>query len=462
MDHHRKEIQHPIAVDLAGYVAKLRYEDLPDDIVAMTKTLVLDQLACQLIGSTMPWVEPALRLAKMSEGAKAEGTIVKSGARVLASDAAFANATFGQACELDDSCSGSAGHIGTASIPVAVAIGERECASGRDLITAIVAGYEVMYRIMQSVHPHHNDRGFHSQSIGGPFAGAAAAGKLLGLDQERLAHALAIAGSHASGSLEYDQSGGEVKRVHAGIGARGGVYSALLAEMGLTGPKTIIEGKRGFCSIFATKSDASRVLADLGKDFAIRNVRFKLHPSVGSHHSVIDATRRIVAENRIDPKDIASIRIGTSHASMLHGAGIRYPQDVIGAQFSMAFSTALAATRPSNELGDYMNPAMWTDPEILRLIGLVENYPHPEANGKLQAMAVVEIQTADGRTFGTREEYPRGTAKNPASEEDLSGKARRLAGTVLDAPGTDALVATVGELEKVGNVSELTARLVRR
>lgn len=445
----------PIAAQLACFVSGLRYEDLPPHTIDGAKRLVLDQLACELAGSTMPWMRPALELVRLSAGARAESVVVNSDLKCLAADAAFINASYGQACELDDATYGSAGHIGTAAVPPALAVAQREGTNGRQLLLAIIAGYEVMYRLMAGVRPYHRTRGFHSQSIGGPFAAAAAAGKILGLDAEQLTHALAIAGSHACGPLEFDQSGGEVKRIHAGIAARGGVQSALLAGLGLTGPATIIEGKRGFCQVFADKSDTSRITAGLGKVLNITNAWFKIYPVVGGIQTSIAAMSRLVAEHDIKARDVKAVRIGLTESALLHCAAITRPSDVIGAQFSLAFSVALAIVRRSNELGCYTDAANWVDPEINALMQRVEAHADVAAVGERDFMASVAIELTDGRTLETVEVYPLGSPRKPASSEQLDAKARSLAGTVLGPERTERLIETVRHLEEVADVSAI-------
>ena len=452
-------IDQPVAATFAGFVAELTYEQLPADVVSAAKALICDQLASQLIGSTMPWVAPALSLVQLGHGCKGESTIVAAPARYLAADAAFVNATYGQACELDNSAYGAAGHIGTATIPAALAMGERERIDGRQFIAAIVAGYEVMYRLMASVRPYHNTRGFHSQSIAGPFAAAAAAAKILGLSPDQTTHALAIAGSHSCGPLEYDQSGGEVKRIHAGLAARGGIHSALLAQFGLTGPATIIEGERGFCRIFSTRCDLSQLTSGLGQSFNIKNTWFKIYPATAPVHTSISATARLLAEHAFEPADVSRIRLRIAETSVMHGAGIRQPKDVIGAQFSVAYSVALQIAKGRNDLCDYMNADLWSDPEIVALMDKVEVAADPEARGELSHMATVTIDLADGRSVTLREKYPPGTPPNPASREQRMTKVRELSRYVLPADRIEQMIALIETLERVPDVGALAALL---
>jgi 2-methylcitrate dehydratase PrpD len=449
-----------IAAHFGRYIAGLRYEQLPKSVIDATKALILDQLACQLIGSTVPWVAPALQLVELSDGAAEESTIVNRKQKALVADAVFANATFGQACELDDTAYRASGHIGAATVPIALALGERDHIDGKMFLTSIVAGYDVMYRILRAVTPFNVMRGFQSQGTGGPFAAAATAAKILGLDPEQCMHALAIAGSHSVGPVEYDQSGGEVKRFHAGISSRGGLHSALLAQFGLTGPSTIIEGKRGFCAIFATQSDQSQILTDLGKDFMIINTSFKMYPVVKTLHTAIAAVARIVAEHDVKPSDVARIRIGFGAHAVEHGAGIGQPKDVIGAQFSIAFSLGLAIVKRSNDLVHYMNPQLWSHPEMVRLGKLIECSVDPEAVKEKKDMATATIDLVNGKSYKVTEEQQKGTPPNPASDAEIDAKVRGLAGAALPKNQVDKLIAIIRDLENVRDVSQLAALLV--
>jgi 2-methylcitrate dehydratase PrpD len=242
---------------LAAHASKLRYKDIPSDVIEKAKDCILDQVGVELIGSTLEWNKIAYRYVT-EMGGKAESTIVNYGTKVPSLDAAFVNATFGQGCELDDVGFAAGGHLSAATVPVGLALCEKERVSGKALLSSVVAGCDVMYRLLLAVRPSSGKRGFHSHGIGGPFGAMVVAARLLRLNDDQMLHAFGIAGSHASGTMEYDQTGGEVKRVHAGIAARGGIQAAMLARLGLTGPPTIIEGKRGFLRVFADQCDVDK------------------------------------------------------------------------------------------------------------------------------------------------------------------------------------------------------------
>jgi 2-methylcitrate dehydratase PrpD len=276
-----------------------------------------------------------------------------------------------------------------------------------------------------------------------------------------MVHAFGIAGSHSAGPLEYDQSGGEVKRIHAGLAARGGIQSAFLAQYGLTGPATIVEGKRGFCHIFADNSNPDLIVKDLGQTFNVRNAWIKMYPAIATTHTAIAAVSDLTHQYDLAPGEIAEIRVGIAEHSLLHGAAIYQPTDVASAQFSLAFSIALAIAKRSNHLNLYMDPALWNDEEILRLARKVKAYAHAEARGAKRTFASVEIALVDGRTLTAIQEYPKGSPKNPATKEDIHRKFRTLAASVLTQEQIESLAATVETIEELDDISTLTRHLVR-
>ena len=296
-----------IAQKLGAFVCKMDYEKLPAEATHRLKDLILDQLGCQLLGSAVDWNQAVYRLVKENkQGGPA--TIVNYGDKVPVDDAAFVNGTFGQGCELDDYYDQGGGHPGAASVPVALALAEKGPVRGKDLIAAIAAGYETGWRVGRGLLPGMMRRGYHAQGVVGVFIAAAAAGRILKLNPDQLTHAFAIAGSHASGTMEYDQSGGEVKRMHSGLACSGGMRSAMLAGLGLTGPPTIFEGKRGIFSIFGGELKAEPLMKTLGSEYAVMHAAIKRFPVNASQHSPIELLDNLVEKARIRPEDVPQNR----------------------------------------------------------------------------------------------------------------------------------------------------------
>ncbi len=268
-----------ITEKLAAHTAAVRFADIPPEAIEKAKDCLLDQIGVELIGSTLEWNKIAYRyVANM--GGRGESTVINYGDKTPTLDAAFVNATFGQGCELDDVGFAAGGHPGAATVPVALAVCEKHRCTGKDFLAAVVVGCDVMYRLLAAVRPSSGKRGFHSHGIGAPFGAMTTAARLMRLNDGQILHAFGIAGMHSSGTMEYDQTGGEVKRVIAGIAARGGIQAAMLAQLGLTGPPTIIEGKRGFLKVFADQVEPEEITRDLGREFKIMRIWFKLYPCV--------------------------------------------------------------------------------------------------------------------------------------------------------------------------------------
>jgi 2-methylcitrate dehydratase PrpD len=450
----------PITRELARFAIGLKYEDIPADVVAKAKDCILDQLGVELIGSTLDWNKIALRYVARMDG-RAESTVVNHGTRALALDAAFVNGTFGQGCELDDVGFGAGGHPSAATVPVALALCETEKVSGRDFIAAVVAGWDVMYRLLLSVRPSAARRGFHSHGIGGPFGAVVVAGRLMGLSETEMLNAFGITGSHCGGSVEYDQTGGEVKRVHGGMVARAGIQSAMLAQLGLTGPPTIIEGLRGFCRVFADEYDLDVITRDLGGDFKIRNAWFKMHPCVSTVQGTIDVLADLKGEHGFRADQVREIRVGISETSVKHGGTIYEPHDVASAQFSLPFSLALRLVKDDNSLSNYMDASLWRDPTLLNIAHKVKPHAEPEAKGQLNYLTVMEVDLADGSTLAKRQDYPRGCPRNPVTTQVLQNKFRRLAGEVLPDGRLNQIITRVEHLEDTADASDLVPLLVR-
>src|SRR5688572_31675424 len=217
--------------DLAAFASRLRFEDIPAAAVDRIKDCALDSIGCCLHGVTLPWTRKVQEMV-LAEGAAPAASIFGGGGRTSVSQAVLVNSTAGHAFELDDIHKESIVHPGSLALPVAVALAEAAGGvSGRDLITAMVAGYEVGTRVGNAATMSLFLRGFHPQGTSGAFVAAATAGRMLGLDPSEMQHALGIVGSQAGG-LMAAQEGAMVKRFHCGRAAQSGVYSALLAKRG--------------------------------------------------------------------------------------------------------------------------------------------------------------------------------------------------------------------------------------
>ena len=443
-----------VAQRLGTFVSRLTYEDLPPEVVRQAKNFVLDQLGCQLLGSTVEWNQPVYEFVKKyRQGGSA--TIVNYGDRVPPDDAAFVNGTFGQGCELDDYYDRGGGHPGAASIPVAIALSELKRVNGRSFITAIVAGYELGWRAGSGLYPSIMRRGFHAQSVMGVFIAAATAGKILQLDSRQMTNTFAIAGSHASGTMEFDQSGGEVKRVHNGLACAGGMRSAMLAQLGLTGPPTIFEGERGILKVFTGECNVEPMTHGLGSEFAIMHGAIKRFPVNASQHSPIELLSKLVDENGIGPKDVQRIDVEVNENVLMHGGTIYEPKQVVEAQFSLRFTLAIRLLKKSNDLRLYVNPRLWSDPEVLDLGKKIHLASDPSAKGQLRFACKMRLTLSNGRIFEGSLPSPKGTARNPLSREEIQQKFFGLADGVLPKERLHRIMDKIEGIDREDDVSTL-------
>jgi 2-methylcitrate dehydratase PrpD len=457
----RTEEDAPVAEALADAVSRLGYADLPPDVVEKTKYVVLDQLGCQLACSGLPWNRIVYDYVRELGGA-GRSSVVGHGLRTSAESAALVNGTFGHGFEIDDFHIRCLAHPGCVAVPAALAVAEGRGASGRDFIAAAALAAEVILRVGKaSGYSSVVERGFHETSVQGPFGAAAGAGKLLGLDREKLLHGLSIAGSHASGTLEYAQTGGDVKRLHAGIAAAAGIRSALLAERGLTGPPTVLEGRRGVFQAFANAYDAGAAVDGLGESYHLLGIGFKAYCCMGLIHSQIDAVRELVDEHRLADADIDEIVLGTSRLGLSHGGSAGpAPQSISEAQFSSHFSIGLTVVKGANDFGAYWEAFEngFRDPRVLdvaRRVTLVLDdecdRAFPEHN-----MCKATIRTRDGRSLETTIPDARGFPGNPLTPGELEQKFIGLATVVLPESRAARLMETILTLEQLEDVRELT------
>jgi 2-methylcitrate dehydratase PrpD len=455
---HPKNSQPTAAQTLAGFICDLSYRHIPAGAVARSRELLLDQLGCQLIGASVPWNQPVYQFVKSAKSG-GPARIVKYGHPVPLDDAVLVNGTFAQGCELDDYYDQGGGHPGAATVPIILALAQQRTVSGEELITAMIVGYELGWRIGRALLPEMMQRGYHAQSAVGVFIAAAAAGKILGLNLEQMTHALAIAGSHAGGTMEFDQSGGEVKRLHNGMACCGGLRSALLAQNGLTGPPTIFEGERGILKVMSGKCDIEPIVKDLQAgtdDLALYHAATKRFPVNASQHAPIELLDNLIREHQIDPRQVGNITVEVNEGILLHGGTIYQPKEVVEAQFSLRFSLALRLRQGNNDLQHYLDPAMWSDPALLAIGKKIELRADPTATGPRRFACAMSIRLADGRDVRGALAAPKGSYKNPLTGGELQDKFYRLGRTVLDDERLASIAGAVERIEKAESVAPLS------
>jgi 2-methylcitrate dehydratase PrpD len=445
---------------LAQFITDINFDDLSSEVVEKAKLLFLDQLGCQLAFAALPWNKAIYNYIKEKKGYREESTVIRYGLRTTAEDTAFANAVFGHGFEMDDTELSSASHPGVTVIPPALAAGEMEKITGKEFITAVVAGYDVFIRVGLATRSMIS-RGFHTTAVLGPLGAAAATSKVLKLDVDRTLNALSIAASESGGLAEYTESGGSVKRVHAGFAAQSGLKATLLAKAGITGPTTALEGRKGFCQAFANEYSLEEMTAGLGKEFRILLTGNKPYCCCAAQHSALDAVSAIMRERVIVPEEIMKIEVSQKARDVRATGNIVEPRDIVAAQFSGHFGIALRLIKGSNGLQDY-SKANLSNPQVLSLAHLIEYHidDEMEKSNPAGAPARVEIHLKNGSIHERTVQYAKGTIQNPMTGRELEDKFRELTATLLTREHAEKIVRIVSKLEELDNLRNLISLLI--
>lgn len=443
-----------ISYQLADFICETRYDLLPGTTVQMAKLALLDWLGSAIAGGQQGPAQMALAVIR-GQGGSPQATLLATREKTSCLNAALANGIASHILEVDDLHRGAIIHAGAAVLPAALAVAEMTRSSGRELLTAIVVGYEVAIRIGEAVTPYHYYF-WHTTGTCGTFGAAAAAGKLLGLNREQMVWAIGNAGTQAAGLWEFLVDAAMSKHLHPGKAAQNGVLAALLAREGFTGATRILEGDKGFCRAMAPQFDLTKITVGLGwPPYKIEENCFKIHASCGHTHPAIDVTLELVSRYGIKLADVASIIVRT-YRTALEVTGNSRPATVYAAKFSLPFCVALALKNGRCGLEDF-TPANFFHPEIQELMSRITVV----VDGELDALhparwpAVVEITTHSGQVYRGRTDFPRGHPENPITLEELIDKFHVLAAGSWVEQKVQALVKAVLDLEKVEDVTTL-------
>lgn len=450
------EERNGITKTLANFCCSLKYQDIPEGTVNRAKQCILDYLAATLPGSQTKTGKIGLEISKeLNHGGPKHSTILGYGVKTNCSLAALANGMAGHALEIDDATRYATGlHPGVTVIPASLAIGEYLQNSGKELLTAIILGYEIAGRVGTAINPSHRYRGFHSTGTVASFGAAAAVAKLLGFDETYTAYTLGIAGAQAGGVFEFLKENATTKHLHAGRAAQNGVLAGLLAKKGMTGPTTILEGSEGFCKAYSDEYDIDYLTRDLGKKYEMDLGYFKLHSACGQNFSAIEAGINIKAKYEISYSEIEEIEISTyKAAAVLNNCN---PQTVQEAQFSMPFLVALAMTEGEVSLRT-LTPERINNVEIQSLASKVKVKEDKELTNNYPRLrtAVVKIKLADGNTIEEKVDIPRGMPEKPLTQKEVEDKFLASTSGVLDEGAAQAIIEKVISIDKAKNICDL-------
>ena len=408
--------------ELARYAASCRYEDIPSDVIERAKQCITDTIAAVIFGYDLPWSRIVVAFAEKNGVGGNSRILGPGGPRVHAPAAALANGALAHAFEMDNLTWPSTGvHPGATLLASGLAVAQERGLGGRELLTAVVAGAEVMIRIGRATKHSNEGRGFHAPGTTGPFGAAIACGRLMRFDAERMRNALGIAGSLACGLLEFARSGtgAMVKRLHLGRAAESGVLAASLAGESFTGPASVLEGEFGFLRVFCgSEFDPHELTNGLGDSYATRSIMLKRFPCHVTAHTSVQAILDLRAEHSYAAADVASVHIA-GNDKMARVNNIPCPADIMMAQYSIPFCVALAHVRDPRDPRSFDEGTL-REPHIRSLaervtITIAKDRPTPLA-------AEVTVALKDGRVLTRCVAAFKGTPEQPLDQGELREK----------------------------------------
>ncbi len=454
----------PLTRHLASFCTELEYETLPPEVVDRAKYFFLDYLGVAVRGSLSDSSLPLYRLAQ-TLAPEGSGTVLGRVQKTTFPYAALANGTAAHSLELDDTHQGGSIHLGVSVFSAALAIAESLGASGKEFITASVAGFEVAARLAMALKPaDHYRRGFHPTATCGTFGAAASAARLLNLNEPQFLFALGIAGSQSAGSMEFLTAGAWTKRFHPGWAAFSGLHAALLAKEDFIGPTTILEGRAGFLKAYSVNPDPGKITHGLGEDFQILQTAVKPHACCRYTQAPIDAVLKVVQEHDILPQQVEHVTIGmleTGIPVICEPADRKSrPTNVVEAQFSLPFGVAVALAKRRASLEEFTE-TMLHDAEIGSLMTKVdyERDPTLEQNYPKEWPAWAKVKLHDGREVSAQVRFPKGDPENPLSWDQLTDKYNDLVKSTWDVTRAARICHAVRALESEGDMRDFTQSL---
>src|SRR5215471_8694416 len=441
--------------ELAHYAASCRYEDIPPDVIERAKQCISDTIAAVVFGYHLPWSRIVVAFAQKNGVGGNSRVLGLGGPRVHAPAAALANGALAHAFEMDNLTWPSTGvHPGATLLASGLAVAQERGMGGRELLTAVVAGAEVMIRIGWATKHSNEAHGFHAPGTTGPFGAAIAAGRFLKLDAGAMTNALGIAGSLCGGLMEFARSGSGamVKRLHIGRACEAGVLAAGLARDGFTGPLSVLEGEAGFLRVFCSDFDLGALTRGLGRDFATLNVCLKRYACHITAQRAVQAVQELSAEHGITGDDVKAITV-VGEKRMAEVNNIVEPTDVMMSQYSTPFCVALALYRDPRDPASFGEHAL-NDPKIRALCRRVSVRPLEGHVGHGDVPSTVTITTTDGRELTRTVEAFRGAPARPFGRDDMRGKFLML---TRDLPGAEQTFERLQRLEQEESLEWLGA-----
>lgn len=446
---------HSLTERCADYVLSVRYENLPDDVIRMAKLCVIDLFGCIVGAAKTPEADIINNLVR-EEGSGKQATMLGLWEKTSMLNASLANGFTGHIYEMDDVYTAASMHPGLPVIPTAVAVAEYLNKSGKELIEAIVAGYEIVTRVGECVFPSHYEK-WHTTATCGTFGATAAAGKLLGLSREQLVWAFGSAGSQASGVWQFSDDDAMTKYLHCGKANYNGLLSALLAAKGLTGARRILEGDRGFVKAASRETNPEKAFVGLGDGtYRIMKTGFKPYPSCGHSHTSVSAALNLYQAHKFKPEAIDRVVVKTNATSLRIAS--KNNETVSGsreAKFSLRFCVAAALYHGAVDNRTIGDECIFA-PDFLKFVKKIEVGEDPALTAKYPELLTGVVTVISGGSEYTEQvNYSKGDPRSPFTDQEFYDKYLSQARMAVSEQSAQTLLERCKKLETFAGLRTL-------
>lgn len=445
-----------ITEQFARFIKNTNYEDIPREIIEISKERILDTVGSSLAGCAGWGYRSEFLKACSNLGSGNCNVIGGSDFKFPPARAAMINATFAHTVELDDGHKYAGIHAGAVVVTSALTLGAQLGCSGKDILAAVVLGYELVYRVGVAQAPHLINHGFHPSGVCDTIGAMAVAGKLLNLSEEQLANGLGLAGLYASGLMEATVSGQQSKCVMVGNAAMNGIMAAYMAQEGLEGTLSVFEGKNGMFNAMSENVKVDEVWKDLGTYYSIGDTYSKFYPTCRHSQFGIESVIDLMTENGFKYQDVAKIEVGTYEVAHTLTGTIYEPKNSGEAKFSMPYCIALALDL-GGVAASYLSEAYYTKPLYLELAKLVE----VKIDHEVQALypkkrgAIVKIILKDGTSYTNECFDLKGSPTKPVGKDVIIKKFRDNGSDMLDSKAIEQLLDSINTLEAQTSVTDI-------
>ena len=449
--------------DFVKHFNRVKYKDLPMAAVQAVKNEVLDSLATAIGGWSKAGVGELVDLIKEWGGTE-QSSVIAYGIKCPTPNAAQINGTMIHALDYDDGNPSALVHVGCVTVSTCFAVAERMGhISGKELITAIALGADFMSRLSLASRPGSSlmMSGWHPTALYGYLGAAGITGRILGLNEEKMANALGIAYHQCAGNMQCIHDGALTKRMGPGLAAKGGITAALMAERGITGAENVLEGRAGLFNVYHFGDyDVGILTAELGQRFEVENLGFKPYPCCGHTHAHIDASLSLLSTHNIKPDEIKEVTAFCGDAAYVlcqPEERKRAPRNIVDAQFSLPWSVATALSKGRVTLEDFTEEAL-QNRDVLEISQKVIGKLDPDMTRHGVGPGKVTVIMKDGKEYTEGVEFCLGSVENPMNFEDCAKKFRECSfyfKKPLSPDTVEKMIGQIGQLELLDDAIEI-------